>query len=171
MYARRCKPHCPLWKVVTVFQSKRQRLAVQCTIYRLATLVFKMRMFCRPIVSQKFSGEGRLLPRFTYMPTLKDASIAFCANCSNPSKATHKTASKNLGFRLRPTGRPKSFSVNTRLSKVRLFVVIILVLFRSNVPKTFLDPPVKVRGKAGERRSWAPKNCWRAFPGPTQPNL
>jgi len=28
---------------------------------------------------------------------------------------------------------------------------------------------VKVRGNAGERRSWAPKNCWRAFPGPTQP--
>jgi len=30
-------------------------------------------------------------------------------------------------------------------------------------------PVVKVRGNAGERRSWAPKNCWRAFPGPTQP--
>jgi len=28
---------------------------------------------------------------------------------------------------------------------------------------------VKVRGNAGERHSWAPKNCWRAFPGPTQP--
>jgi len=28
---------------------------------------------------------------------------------------------------------------------------------------------VKVRGNAGERRSWGPKNCWRAFPGPTQP--
>jgi len=28
---------------------------------------------------------------------------------------------------------------------------------------------VKVRGKVGERRSWAPNNCWRAFPGPTQP--
>jgi len=27
---------------------------------------------------------------------------------------------------------------------------------------------VKVRGNAGERRSWAPTNCWRAFPGPTQ---
>ena len=27
---------------------------------------------------------------------------------------------------------------------------------------------VKVRGNAVERRSWAPKNCWRAFPGPTQ---
>jgi len=25
---------------------------------------------------------------------------------------------------------------------------------------------VKVRGNAGERRSWAPKNCWWAFPGP-----
>jgi len=23
---------------------------------------------------------------------------------------------------------------------------------------------VKVRGNAGERRSWAPKNCWQAFP-------
>ena len=31
-----------------------------------------------------------------------------------------------------------------------------------------LQPVVKVRGNAGERRSWAPKNCWRAFPGPTQ---
>jgi len=28
---------------------------------------------------------------------------------------------------------------------------------------------VKVRGNAGKRRSWAPYNCWRAFPGPTQP--
>jgi len=27
---------------------------------------------------------------------------------------------------------------------------------------------VKVRGNAGERRSWAPKNGWRAFPRPTQ---
>jgi len=27
---------------------------------------------------------------------------------------------------------------------------------------------VKVRGNAGKRRSWAPKNCRRAFPGPTQ---
>jgi len=31
-----------------------------------------------------------------------------------------------------------------------------------------LQPVVKVRGNMGERRSWAPKNCWRAFPGPTQ---
>jgi len=29
---------------------------------------------------------------------------------------------------------------------------------------------VKVRGNAGERRSWAPKNCWRAFPGPIAVN-
>jgi len=28
---------------------------------------------------------------------------------------------------------------------------------------------VEVRGNAGEHRSWAPKNCWRGFPGPTQP--
>jgi len=28
---------------------------------------------------------------------------------------------------------------------------------------------VKIRRNPGERRSWAPKNCWRAFPGPTQP--
>jgi len=28
---------------------------------------------------------------------------------------------------------------------------------------------VKVRRNAEERRSWAPKNCWRAFPSPTQP--
>ena len=28
---------------------------------------------------------------------------------------------------------------------------------------------VKVRGNPGECRSWAPKNCGRAFPGPTQP--
>jgi len=28
---------------------------------------------------------------------------------------------------------------------------------------------VKVRGDVGERHSWAPYNCWRAFPGPTQP--
>jgi len=33
-----------------------------------------------------------------------------------------------------------------------------------------IQPVVKVRGNAGERRSWAPKNCWRAFPVPTQPN-
>jgi len=26
---------------------------------------------------------------------------------------------------------------------------------------------VKVMGNAGERRSWAPYNCWRAFPGPS----
>jgi len=27
----------------------------------------------------------------------------------------------------------------------------------------------KVRGNAGERRSWAPKKFWRAFPRHTQP--
>ena len=35
--------------------------------------------------------------------------------------------------------------------------------------KRTLRPLVKVRGNAGKRRSWAPKNCRRAFPGPTQP--
>jgi len=30
---------------------------------------------------------------------------------------------------------------------------------------------VKVRGNAGERRSWAPKNCQLAFLGPTQANF
>ena len=29
-------------------------------------------------------------------------------------------------------------------------------------------PVVKVRGNAGERRSWAPYNCRRTFPGTTQ---
>ena len=32
-----------------------------------------------------------------------------------------------------------------------------------------LCPETKVRENAGKRRSWAPKNCWRAFPGPTEP--
>jgi len=31
-----------------------------------------------------------------------------------------------------------------------------------------IPPVVKVRGNAGERRSWAHKNCGRAFPDPTQ---
>jgi len=31
------------------------------------------------------------------------------------------------------------------------------------------QPVVKVRGKAGERHSWAVYNCWRAFTGPTLP--
>ena len=37
------------------------------------------------------------------------------------------------------------------------------------MPMPPLHPVVKVRGNAGERRSWAHNNCWRAFPGPTQP--
>jgi len=32
-----------------------------------------------------------------------------------------------------------------------------------------LESVVKVRGNAGERHSWAPKNYWPAFPGHTQP--
>jgi len=62
-------PHCPLWKVVTVFQGKRQRLAMQCTVQTCHILVFKMRiaffecMICRPIVSHKFPGDSQLLPR------------------------------------------------------------------------------------------------------------
>ena len=32
-------------------------------------------------------------------------------------------------------------------------------------------PVVKVRGNAGERRSWAPKKCQLAFLGPTQPKF
>jgi len=31
------------------------------------------------------------------------------------------------------------------------------------------QPVVKIRENTGERCSWALKNCWRAFPGPTQP--
>ena len=39
----------------------------------------------------------------------------------------------------------------------------------SVVTNTAIEAVVKVRGNAGERRSWAPYNCWRAFPGPPQP--
>ena len=39
----------------------------------------------------------------------------------------------------------------------------------STTPRQQSHPVVKVRGNAGKRRSWAPENCWRAFPGPTQP--
>jgi len=36
------------------------------------------------------------------------------------------------------------------------------------LPHNAMLAVVKVRGNAKERRSWAPKNCWRAFLGPTQ---
>ena len=39
---------------------------------------------------------------------------------------------------------------------------------RDIITFSILYSVVKVRGKAGERRSWTPKNCCRAFPGPTQ---
>ena len=35
----------------------------------------------------------------------------------------------------------------------------------------YLEAVVKVRGNAGERRSWAPKKCQLAFLGPTQPKF
>jgi len=44
-----------------------------------------------------------------------------------------------------------------------------VVLLVSVQPDMTCCAVVKVRGNEGERRSWAPKNCWPAFSGPTQP--
>jgi len=101
--------------IVTVFQSKRKRLSMHRTIQTshlcLRCVEFFERMICRHIMFQVTVDCSHDLP--IYRNILKDASIAFCANCTTPVSLHIKTASKNLGLGHRPISRPKSFLVNT----------------------------------------------------------
>jgi len=67
-------------------------------------------MICRPIMFQKFSGDSRLLPRFTYVLKYIERRICciFLQTAVTPVSIHIKTASKNLGFGLRSIH--KSFS-------------------------------------------------------------
>ena len=96
LYARRCKASLPTMKgsLVTVFQSKRQRLAIRCTIHTCRTCVLRCvaffeSMICRLIMTKKFSGDSRLLPRFIhrYVPKYVERRV-YCifAKCSTSSK-------------------------------------------------------------------------------------
>ena len=107
-------PYCPLWKIVTVFQSKRKRLSMHCTIQTsqlcLRCVEFFQRMICRHFMFKKFSGDSRLLPRFTYIPKYIERRL-YCILCKlhYPVTLHIVSASKNLGFGHRPISRPRSF--------------------------------------------------------------